>query len=312
MQNIKTQTISTNELIFWLRENISPHLSCIQDLGTGAEFCLGVEILFPGSIDLEKIRFGEKTEYGRRKNFQQLQNAFTKMNVNINIPIENLIKGSFKYNLYFGQWFKQFFEKHYNCRSYNMMKFETLDSNKRHRVKISKSTKKMFKKKWPLKMSDVSLNESIVRKDENISPLHHHVVVKPKLIANKLAVTYTEYSDNINKKSNSVISNSHDTTSSNPNTLTSNTSMDADSESDDTFMPSDTHMQAEYKSYVFVLRALEKNVQHLQHENKKLRDENMKMKEKNERMQLEMETYQRIKAECRMMACLLERFREYR
>uniref|UniRef100_A0A0L8G458 Calponin-homology (CH) domain-containing protein n=1 Tax=Octopus bimaculoides TaxID=37653 RepID=A0A0L8G458_OCTBM len=310
MQNKKTQTLSKSELIYWLRENISPHLNCIQDLGTGAEFCLGVEILFPGSIDLEKIRFGEKTEDGRRKNFQQLQDALTKMNVNINIPVENLIKGSFKYNLYFGQWFKQFFEKHYNCRSYDIMKLETLESNKRHRVKNSKSTKKMYKKRWPVEMSgDVSLNKGIVRKDENISPLNHDVVDEPKLIANKLAITYTEYSDNFNKKSDSVISNSRDT-SSNPNTQTSNTSMDA--ESDDTFLPSDIRMQAEYKSYVFVLRALEKNVQHLQHENKMLREENMQMKEKNERLKLEIETYQRIKAECRMMACLLERFREYR
>lgn len=313
MLSKKNQSLSKGELISWLRQNISPHLKCIQDLGTGAEFCLGVEILFPGSIDLEKIKFGEKTEDGRRKNFKQLQDALTKMNVDINIPIENLIKGSFKYNLYFGQWFKKFFEKHHNCRSYDMMKFKSLGANIKRRVESSKSMKKMYKKNWPVQISkDVSSNECRVQRDENKSSLNCHNVDEIKPNAKALAITYTQNSNDSNKKSDSVISNSPDT-SSNPNTQTSNVnSTDTDSESDDTLLPSDTHLQAEYKSYVFVLRALEKNVHLLQDENKKLREENMQVKEKNERLLLEIEAYQRIKAECRMMGCLLERFRDYR
>ncbi|GAB1601711.1 microtubule-associated protein RP/EB family member 1-like [Argonauta hians] len=309
MQNKKASTLSKSELILWVRRNISPQLNSIQELGTGAEFCLGIEILFPGSIDLDKIRFGEKTENGRRKNFKYLQDALSKMNFNINIPIENLIKGSFKYNLYFGQWFQQFFERHSGCQTSDL-KYEAQELNKKPRIRFARPQRKIFKREWTGKMSEHFLfNDYFSHKKHSTSPIIQDVFNA----SSQITIAYSNASNSFRDSetqgsrqfSRSIMSDDK------LSKAISNTSLDEGTESEDLFLPNDTQLRKDFMAYRFVLRALERNINILQQKNKILFEENEQVRAENRRLKMEVESYQRVKAECRMMACLLDRFREY-
>ena len=115
VSNFKVKTVSKKELLLWFRDNISPNLVSFEELGNGVDFCLGVDMLFPGVIGNRIIELTETTEYSKRLNFRRLQTAFNSLNIKTDIPIDGLIKGSFKDMFAFGIWFKAFFET--NCKS---------------------------------------------------------------------------------------------------------------------------------------------------------------------------------------------------
>lgn len=114
VNNFKVKTVSKKELLLWFRDNISPNLLSFDELGNGVDFCLGVDMLFPGVIGNRVIELTETTEYSKRLNFRRLQTALSSLNIKTDIPIDGLIKGSFKDMFAFGIWFKAFFEA--NCK----------------------------------------------------------------------------------------------------------------------------------------------------------------------------------------------------
>ncbi|CAI9734740.1 microtubule-associated protein RP/EB family member 1-like [Octopus vulgaris] len=112
--------ISKTELLNWFRKYLSPEIQSIEELATGADFCLGMEILFPGTIDIKKVKFVDACDYFRRMNFKQFRNALNTINLKKDIPIDDLIKGTFKHNFFFGLWFKAFFDANYNKHPYDI------------------------------------------------------------------------------------------------------------------------------------------------------------------------------------------------
>lgn len=112
--------ISKYELLNWFRKYISPDIQNIEELATGADFCLGIEILFPGTIDTKKVKFVDISDYFKRTNFQQLRTALNSINVRKDIPIDDLVKGTFKHNFFFGLWFKAFFDANYDSHPYDI------------------------------------------------------------------------------------------------------------------------------------------------------------------------------------------------
>merc|ERR1719319_1666712 len=76
-------------------------------------------MLFPGSIQLKKIKFDTKLEHGCINNFKLLQGAFKKMNVDKIVPVDRLVKGRFQDNFEFLQWFKKFFDANYGGQEYD-------------------------------------------------------------------------------------------------------------------------------------------------------------------------------------------------
>merc|ERR1719342_120187 len=64
-------------------------------------------MLFPGSIQVKKVKFNTKLEHECINNFKVLQVAFKKMNVDKIVPVDRLIKGRFQDNFEFLQWFKK-------------------------------------------------------------------------------------------------------------------------------------------------------------------------------------------------------------
>lgn len=111
---------SKQDLIRWFRSTLSPTLHSIEELGTGADFCLGLEVLFPGSIPIHHIRFTKTTENERIANFRVLGRALDELGVKREICDERLAKGIFKDNFQFAQWFKAFFMSNYRGQAYDI------------------------------------------------------------------------------------------------------------------------------------------------------------------------------------------------
>ncbi|XP_014787826.1 microtubule-associated protein RP/EB family member 2 [Octopus bimaculoides] len=134
--------ISKNELLNWFRKYLSPDIQNIEELATGADFCLGMEILFPGSIDIRKVKFVDACEYFRRMNFKQFRTALNSINLKKDIPIDDLIKGTFKHNFFFGLWFKAFFDANYNSQPYDILQLRAQYCKKKTLIKNIGDTSK--------------------------------------------------------------------------------------------------------------------------------------------------------------------------
>merc|ERR1719242_17831 len=76
-------------------------------------------MLFPGCIQLKKVKFNTKLEHEYINNFKVLQNSFKSVNVDKIIPVDRLVKGRFQDNFEFVQWFKKFFDANYQGDDYD-------------------------------------------------------------------------------------------------------------------------------------------------------------------------------------------------
>merc|ERR1719361_1241637 len=78
-------------------------------------------MLFPGCIQLKKVKFNTKLEHEYINNFKVLQNSFKSVNVDKVIPVDKLVKGRFQDNFEFIQWFKKFFDANYGGQDYDAL-----------------------------------------------------------------------------------------------------------------------------------------------------------------------------------------------
>jgi len=83
-------------------------------MGTGAAYCQLMDILFPGTIPLKRVKYSSKQETDAINNFKILQSSFKKLNVDQSVEIDKLVKAKFQDNFEFLQWFKKFFDANYS------------------------------------------------------------------------------------------------------------------------------------------------------------------------------------------------------
>merc|ERR1719452_223781 len=76
-------------------------------------------MLFPGSIQLKKVKFNTNLEHEYISNYKTLQASFKRMSVDKIVPVDKLIKGKFQDNFEFLQWFKKFFDANYSGGDYD-------------------------------------------------------------------------------------------------------------------------------------------------------------------------------------------------
>jgi RP/EB family microtubule-associated protein len=108
-------------MLAWVNDCLQSQFSKIEELCTGAAYCQYMDMLFPGSVPMKRVKFRTNLEHEYIQNFKILQAAFKKMNVDKIIPIDKLIKGRFQDNFEFLQWFKKFFDANYDGRDYDAM-----------------------------------------------------------------------------------------------------------------------------------------------------------------------------------------------
>lgn len=100
-------------MVEWVNETLVLNYAKIENLCSGAAYCQFMDSLFPGSVNIKKIKFDAKQDYQYIENFKLLQSAFKKKGVDKVIPVERLCKGRFQDNFEFAQWFKKFYDA--NC-----------------------------------------------------------------------------------------------------------------------------------------------------------------------------------------------------
>eukprot|EP00035_Acanthoeca_spectabilis_P039736 m.64548 g.64548 ORF g.64548 m.64548 type:complete len:259 (-) comp9726_c0_seq1:4513-5289(-) len=108
--NVSANQISRTELVDWVNEKLQLSYAKVENLCSAAAYCQFMDQLFPGSVNLKKVKFDANQDYQYIENFKILQAAFRKKGVDKVIPVERLCKGRFQDNFEFAQWFKKFYD----------------------------------------------------------------------------------------------------------------------------------------------------------------------------------------------------------
>ncbi|XP_014207243.1 microtubule-associated protein RP/EB family member 1 isoform X3 [Copidosoma floridanum] len=116
--NVTTENLSRHDMLAWVNDCLQSSFGKIEELCTGAAYCQFMDMLFPNSVPLKRVKFKTNLEHEYIQNFKLLQAGFKKMNVDKVIPVDKLIKGRFQDNFEFLQWFKKFFDANYDGREY--------------------------------------------------------------------------------------------------------------------------------------------------------------------------------------------------
>eukprot|EP01138_Halocafeteria_seosinensis_P016397 gb/GECG01016728.1/.p1 GENE.gb/GECG01016728.1/~~gb/GECG01016728.1/.p1 ORF type:complete len:290 (+),score=51.14 gb/GECG01016728.1/:1-870(+) len=105
--------VGRSEIINWLNDTLQLHISKVEETASGAVACQLMDMIYPGSVPMNKVKWDAKSEYDYIQNYKLLQSAFNKKNVEKHIEVERLIKGKYQDNLEFMQWFKRFWDLNY-------------------------------------------------------------------------------------------------------------------------------------------------------------------------------------------------------
>ena len=62
-----------HDMLGWVNDCLTTKYSKIEELCTGAAYCQFMDMLFPGSVQLKKVKFNTKLEHEYINNFKVLQ-----------------------------------------------------------------------------------------------------------------------------------------------------------------------------------------------------------------------------------------------
>ena len=79
--SVTTLNLSRHELLAWVNGSLSAQLTKIEHLCTGAAYCQLLDLLFPGSVGLRKVKFLTNLEHEYIQNFQLVKVAFSYLGV---------------------------------------------------------------------------------------------------------------------------------------------------------------------------------------------------------------------------------------
>ncbi|KRT81837.1 Actin binding protein, partial [Oryctes borbonicus] len=119
--NVTTENLSRHDMLAWVNDCLQSSFGKIEELCTGAAYCQFMDMLFPNSVPLKRVKFKTNLEHEYIQNFKVLQAGFKKMGVDKIVPIDRLVKGRFQDNFEFLQWFKKFFDANYRGTDYDAL-----------------------------------------------------------------------------------------------------------------------------------------------------------------------------------------------
>ncbi|VDN54810.1 unnamed protein product [Dracunculus medinensis] len=124
-----TENLSRHEMLMWVNDCLQSNFSRLEEMHTGAAYCQTNQIvsydfqftdfLFPGSIQLRRVKWNSRLELDWLSNWKLLQTAWKSLGIDKIVPVEKLIKGKFQDNFEFLQWFKKFFDANFDGHEYN-------------------------------------------------------------------------------------------------------------------------------------------------------------------------------------------------
>lgn len=119
--SVTTENLSRKDMLSWVNRTLMSDFKKIEELCTGAAYCQMMDILFPGSVPLRRVKYCTNLEHDFLNNLKIFQNSLVSMAVDKAVPIDRLIKGRFQDNFEFLQWFKKFFDANYDGKEYDAL-----------------------------------------------------------------------------------------------------------------------------------------------------------------------------------------------
>ena len=84
------------ELLDFFNGLFDLNLSKIEQTCSGAVACQLCDYIFPGSVPMQRVNWGAKSDYEYVQNYKLLQVAFTKNRVQRHIDVDKLIRGKYQ------------------------------------------------------------------------------------------------------------------------------------------------------------------------------------------------------------------------
>uniref|UniRef100_A0A8C2F7J5 DNA (cytosine-5-)-methyltransferase n=1 Tax=Cyprinus carpio TaxID=7962 RepID=A0A8C2F7J5_CYPCA len=81
ISNVPDDKCSRNEVLSWINETLQINFTQVEQCRSGACFCQLMDLLFPGSIDMSKVKFESQKRSDFLQNYSLLQTAFRKSGV---------------------------------------------------------------------------------------------------------------------------------------------------------------------------------------------------------------------------------------
>ncbi|XP_016397602.1 DNA (cytosine-5-)-methyltransferase 3 beta, duplicate a [Sinocyclocheilus rhinocerous] len=100
---------SRYDVLSWINETLQTNFTQVEQCRSGACFCQLMDLLFPGSIDMSKVKFESQKRSDFKQNYSLLQTAFRKSGIKQPVPVKQLLTGKFRPNFTFLKWFRKFF-----------------------------------------------------------------------------------------------------------------------------------------------------------------------------------------------------------
>ncbi|KAL3087940.1 hypothetical protein niasHT_022014 [Heterodera trifolii] len=158
LTSANVEPLSRHEMLTWVNQ-------CLA-----SEFAKLEQILFPGSLQLKKVKFNSRLELDWLSNWKIVQTSWKQLGIEKVIPVEKLIKGKFQDNFEFLQWFKKFFDANYDGHQYDpveMRNYEELPKD----GKINKATANSTALKMPQRTTTTQLKSRQPSAASNTVPM---------------------------------------------------------------------------------------------------------------------------------------------
>ncbi|XP_016098796.1 uncharacterized protein [Sinocyclocheilus grahami] len=108
-----------SELLDWLNHILQATFSQLEHTCSGAAFCQLMDIIHPGSIDINKVKFTAKENADILDNYGLLREAFSKAQIKKELELKLLVNGDILKTLDLLTWFKDLYDHNAAKQKYN-------------------------------------------------------------------------------------------------------------------------------------------------------------------------------------------------
>ena len=93
-----TDNVSIHDMLAWVNDSLKTKYTKVEEMCSGSAYCQLMDMIFPGSVELKKVRLVTKLKHEYIQNFKVLQASFKKRGIDKKVPVEKLITGRFQVN----------------------------------------------------------------------------------------------------------------------------------------------------------------------------------------------------------------------